>query len=206
MIYILDYGSGNLRSVQKAFEAVDVVAEVGADPARARSADGLVLPGVGAFGHAMAELAGRGLVDLIEERIRAGVPFLGVCLGLQLLFEESEESPGVQGLGIVPGRVTRLPDRVKVPHMGWNQIEIMQDSPLLDGVPDHSAFYFVHGFVGVPTFPAYVLTTTDYDDLTFVSSIQRENVAAFQFHQEKSSELGLKLYRNFARWVYGRER
>ncbi|MCZ7662493.1 MAG: imidazole glycerol phosphate synthase subunit HisH [Thermoleophilia bacterium] len=201
MLYIIDYGSGNLRSVQKAFEHVGVLAQVGSDPGRIRDAAGLVLPGVGAFGAAMEELERRGLPQVIGERVAAGVPFLGVCLGLQLLFEGSEESPGVPGLGLVRGDVRRLPADLKVPHIGWNQVESMKDSDLTEGIPDGAAFYFVHSYVVVPVRPADVLTTTEYG-LTFVSGVELDNVAAFQFHPEKSSALGLRLYENFARRVY----
>ncbi|GAB4248827.1 MAG: imidazole glycerol phosphate synthase subunit HisH [Thermoleophilia bacterium] len=199
MIYIIDYGSGNLRSVQKAFEKLGYRADVGDSARSVRQASGLVLPGVGAFGHAMHELSRRGLVEPIRQAAEEGVPFLGVCLGLQLLFEASEESPGVEGLGIVPGDVRRLPGHLKVPHIGWNQIEMMKASGLLDGIPDHAAFYFVHSYVVVPAAPAHVLTVTDYGGYAFTSSILKDNVAAFQFHPEKSSLLGLKIYRNFAR-------
>jgi glutamine amidotransferase len=202
LLYIIDYGSGNLRSVQKAFEHVEVFAEIGSDPRRMRDARGLVLPGVGAFGAAMGELERRELVNPIRERVLAGVPFLGVCLGLQLLFERSQEDPGVSGLGLIPGDVRRLPESVKVPHIGWNQIEIMQDSELFEGIPDHAAFFFVHSYVVLPLSPGDVLTVTDYEGVDFVSGVQRENLAAFQFHPEKSSGLGLKIYENFARMVY----
>lgn len=197
-LYIIDYGSGNLRSVQKAFEHLGVAAEIGSDPRAVRQAAALVLPGVGAFGAAMAELQRRRLVEPIRERIEAGAPFLGVCLGLQLLFEESEESPGVMGLGVLKGDVRRLPPGLKVPHIGWNQIEIAKESALLDGIANGSAFYFVHSYVVVPRRPQDVLTFTEYG-CGFVSGVERGNVAAFQFHPEKSSGLGLRLYRNFAR-------
>lgn len=200
MLYVVDYGSGNLRSVQKAFEYVGAQAEVGCDVRRIRDAAGLVLPGVGAFGAAMAELEGRGLAEVLRERIEAGVPFLGICLGLQLLFESSDESPGVEGLGVIRGQVRRLPPGPKIPHIGWNQVEIVKESDLLEGVPDMSAFYFVHSYVVVPTRPADVLTITEYGS-TFVSGVERENVTAFQFHPEKSSALGLRVYENFARRV-----
>jgi glutamine amidotransferase len=202
VLYVVDYGSGNLRSVQKAFEHIGVFAEVGSDPRRMRDARGLVLPGVGAFGPAMEELARRGLTEPIKERVAAGVPFLGVCLGLQLLFERSEESPEVAGLGLLRGTVQRLPESVKVPHIGWNTAEILSDCDLFEGIPDGAAFYFVHSYVVVPARPADVLCTTDYG-VTFVSGVATENVAAFQFHPEKSSKLGLRLYENFARRVYG---
>jgi glutamine amidotransferase len=198
-LYIVDYGSGNLRSVQKAFEHVDVNAVVGSDPRGIARAHGLVLPGVGAFGSAMQQLEEKGLVGPLLERVGAGVPFLGVCLGLQLLFESSEEDRGVRGLGLVRGDVRALPPTVKVPHIGWNQVEACACSDLMDGIPDGSAFYFVHGYAVVPRSPGDVLAVTDYDGVTFVSAVEVDNVAAVQFHPEKSSTLGLRFYRNFAR-------
>ena len=197
-LYIIDYGSGNLRSVQKAFERVGVQAEVGGDVAGIRDARGLVLPGVGAFGSAMEELELRGLAEVIRERVEAGVPFLGVCLGQQLLFESSEESPGVAGLGLLEGAVRLLPVQLKVPHIGWNTIEIAKASPVLEAIPNGSAFYFVHSFVVTPRRPGDVLTFTEYG-VGFASGVERDNVVAFQFHPEKSSSLGLEIYRNFAR-------
>lgn len=198
-LYIVDYGSGNLRSVQKAFEHVGVAAAVGSNPRAMEDAAGLVLPGVGAFGAAMTQLEEKGLVEPLLERIEAGVPFLGVCLGLQLLFESSEEDPGVRGLGLVRGDVRALPPTVKVPHIGWNQVEACTCSDLMDGIPDGSAFYFVHGYAVVPRSPGDVLAMTDYDGVTFVSAVEVDNLAAVQFHPEKSSTLGLRFYRNFAR-------
>jgi glutamine amidotransferase len=198
-LYIVDYGAGNLRSVQKAFEHVGVEATVGSDPEAIKSASALVLPGVGAFGAAMEQLKARGLAEPLLLRIEAGVPFLGVCLGLQLLFEGSEEDPGVPGLGLVRGDVRALPLTVKVPHIGWNQAEACTCSDLFDGIPEGSAFYFVHGYAVVPRSPGDVLAVTEYDGVTFVSAIEVDNVAAVQFHPEKSSTLGLRFYRNFAR-------
>jgi len=198
-LYVVDYGSGNLRSVQKAFEHVGVDVVVGADVAEMRRAAGLVLPGVGAFGAAVRQLERRGVVEALVERIEAGVPFLGVCLGLQLLFEGSEEDPGACGLGLVRGDVRALPERVKVPHIGWNQAEFCRDSDLFEDIPDRTAFYFVHGYAVVPRSPSAVLTMTDYDGVAFVSSIEVDNIAAVQFHPEKSSTMGLRFYRNFAR-------
>lgn len=198
-VYIVDYGAGNLRSVQKAFEHVGVEAVVGCDPWAIGSAPALVLPGVGAFGAAMEQLHARGLVEPLLLRIEAGVPFLGVCLGLQVLFEASEESPGVAGLGLVAGDVRALPSSVKVPHIGWNQVEACACSDLFDDIPDASAFYFVHGYAVVPRSPGVVLGMTDYDGVTFVSAIEVDNIAAVQFHPEKSSTLGLRFFRNFAR-------
>jgi len=198
-LYIVDYGAGNLRSVQKAFEHVGVNASIGSDPGEMAKAPGLVLPGVGAFGAAMGELKQKGLMEPLVERIKAGVPFLGVCLGLQLLFEASEEDPGVPGLGLVRGDVRALPDRVKVPHIGWNQVEACTCSDLFDEIPECSAFYFVHGYAVVPRSPGDVLAMTDYDGVGFVSAVEVDNVVGVQFHPEKSSTIGLRFYRNFAR-------
>jgi imidazole glycerol-phosphate synthase subunit HisH len=198
-LYIVDYGAGNLRSVQKAFEHVGVDAVVGSDPHAIMAAPALVLPGVGAFGAAAEQLKSKGLVEPLLLRIEAGVPFLGVCLGLQLLFEASEEDPGVPGLEVLPGDVRALPPTVKVPHIGWNQVEACADSDLFDDIPEGSAFYFVHGYAVVPRSPGDVLAMTDYDGVSFVSAIEVDNVAAVQFHPEKSSTLGLRFYRNFAR-------
>ncbi len=198
-LYIVDYGSGTLRSVQKAFEHVGVPAAVGSDPEAVREAAALVLPGVGAFGAAMAQLENKGLVAPLVERIQAGAPFLGVCLGLQLLFDGSEEDPGVSGLGLIRGDVRALPKTVKVPHIGWNQAELYSCSDLFDGIPDGSAFYFVHSYAVVPRSPGDVMCMTDYDGVRFVSGIESGNIAAVQFHPEKSSTLGLRFYRNFAR-------
>jgi imidazole glycerol-phosphate synthase subunit HisH len=198
-LYIVDYGAGNLRSVQKAFEHVGVPAVVGSDPQAIKSAPGLVLPGVGAFGAAVSQLKGKTLVEPLLMRIEAGVPFLGVCLGLQLLFEFSEEDPGVPGLGVARGDVRALPPSVKVPHIGWNQVEVCTSSDLFDGIPDGSAFYFVHGYAVVPRSPGDVLSVTDYDGVTFVSAVEVDNVVGVQFHPEKSSAMGLRFYRNFAR-------
>jgi glutamine amidotransferase len=197
-LYIVDYGSGNLRSVQKAFEHVGVAAIVGSDLSALKRATAIVLPGVGAFGAAMVQLQEKGLVEPLMERIDAGVPFLGVCLGLQLLFETSEESPGVRGLGLIRGDVRALPSSVKVPHIGWNQADLCTCSDLFEGIPDGSAFYFVHSYAVVPRSPGDVMCMTDYNGVTFVSGIETGNVAAVQFHPEKSSALGLRFYRNFA--------
>jgi glutamine amidotransferase len=196
---IVDYGAGNLRSVQKAFEHVGVEAVIGGDRLALESAPALVLPGVGAFGAAMERLEQQGLREPLLARIRAGVPFLGVCLGMQVLLEGSEEDPGVPGLGLVAGQVRALPSTVKVPHIGWNQAEYCTCSDLFDGIPDGSAFYFVHGYAAVPRSAGDALCMTDYDGVKFVSGIEVDNVAGVQFHPEKSSTLGLRFYRNFAK-------
>jgi glutamine amidotransferase len=198
---IVDYGAGNLRSVQKAFEHVGVRAEISAERRTLESAPALVLPGVGAFGAAMASLIRQDLVEPLVARVRAGVPFLGVCLGLQVLLEGSEEDPGVSGLGLVQGQVRSLPSTVKVPHIGWNQAEYCADSDLFDGIPDGSAFYFVHSYAAVPRMAADALCMTDYDGVRFVSGVQADGVCGVQFHPEKSSALGLRFYKNFAKWA-----
>jgi glutamine amidotransferase len=196
---IVDYGAGNLRSVQKAFEHVGVDAVIGGDRHSLESAPALVLPGVGAFGAAMESLQRQALAGPLLDRIKTGVPFLGVCLGLQVLLEGSEEDPGVPGLGLVSGQVRALPATVKVPHIGWNQVSYCTCSDLFDGIPDGSAFYFVHGYAAVPRLGSDALCMTDYDGVRFVSGIELDNVAGVQFHPEKSSALGLRFYRNFAR-------
>lgn len=198
MITIIDYGMGNLRSVEKALEKVGGDVKVSRDPDDVRRADAIVLPGVGAFGDAMDNLRKRGLVEAIREEVAAGKPFLGICLGLDLIFEESDEHGLHEGLGLLPGRVELLPTKLKIPHIGWNDVSIRKPSRLLDGVPDGSYFYFVHSYVVVPLQDSDILCTTDYG-CDFVSAIQRGNIAAFQFHPEKSSALGLTILRNFVK-------
>ena len=197
-IAIIDYGMGNLRSVQKGLERVRCPAEVTRDAGRITAADGVVLPGVGAFGACMDNLARYGLLDTVRAVIARGTPFLGICLGMQLLFEESEEFGPVPGLGIFPGRVVRFADRpgLKVPHMGWNQIRKCQDTPLLRGIDDGAFVYFVHSFYVVPTDPALAATTTEYG-AEFTSAIARGNIFATQYHPEKSQAVGLKILENF---------
>ena len=202
-IVIIDYGMGNLRSVQKAFEQVGCQAVVTADPAVAGQAEKLVLPGVGAFRDCMRNLTEGGFVVPIKAHIAAGKPFLGICLGLQLLFAESEEFGRHPGLGIIPGKVVRFPDGaqeggevLKVPHMGWNRISIHRPAPLYQGVPDGSYVYFVHSFYVVPDDPAVIATETGYGQ-PFCSSIWRDNVMATQFHPEKSQAVGLQMLKNF---------
>lgn len=200
MIAIIDYGMGNLRSVQKGFEKVGVEAAVVGDPVLVDRAGGVVLPGVGAFADAMANIRGAGMDAAIHRAVRSGKPFLGICLGQQLLFEASEEWGLTEGLGIFPGRVRRLPDGLKVPHMGWNQIEIRRPDPLLEGIPDGSSFYFVHSYAVDPAEEGVILTQTEYG-VRFASIVGRENVYGIQFHPEKSSALGLKILENFGRVV-----
>ncbi|MEJ2201559.1 MAG: imidazole glycerol phosphate synthase subunit HisH [Desulfuromonadaceae bacterium] len=203
MITIIDYGMGNLRSVQKGFERVGFAAKVTADPADVRAASRLVLPGVGAFKDCMDNLREGGFVEPILRHVEAGKPFLGICLGLQLLFSESEEFGRHQGLGIVPGKVVRFPadmrvggEELKVPHMGWNQIRLQQEIPLFRGVEEDSSVYFVHSYYVVPEDAKAVATSTEYG-ICFCSSICRDNVMATQFHPEKSQQVGLRILRNF---------
>lgn len=208
MIAIVDYGMGNLRSVQKAFEAVKVPAEVTRDPDTILGADAMVLPGVGAFKDCMNNLNELELVPVIRRFVETGKPFLGICLGLQLLFEQSSEFGDVHGLGLLPGRVVRFEESMteengntlKVPHMGWNTLKFQNVCPLFEGVPAESYFYFVHSFHVVPDDPGIVATTTQYG-IDFVSGIHCDNLYAFQFHPEKSQKLGLAVLDNFSRLI-----
>lgn len=202
MIAIIDYGMGNLRSVDKAFATVAVPAEVVHRPAQVLAADGVVLPGVGAFANAMTNLKASGLDEAIYRTVEAGKPFLGICLGQQLLFETSAEWGLSPGLGILPGSVRRLPDGLKIPHMGWNQIEMKNLTPLLAGIPDHSSFYFVHSYFVDPAQEELTLATSEYG-MHFACVVGRGNVYGIQFHPEKSSALGLKILKNFGRVVEG---
>jgi glutamine amidotransferase len=199
MIAIVDYQMGNLRSVQKGFEKVGHQATITGDPAVLADAEKIVLPGVGAFGDAMAELERRRLVDPIRDMIAAGKPFLGICLGLQLLFDVGHEGGRHQGLGVLRGEVVRfdLPADYKVPHMGWNQLQIRRAAPVLAGLNGNTHCYFVHSYYVVPEDPTVIATETDYGGL-FCSMVWRDNVFATQFHPEKSQADGLKMLRNFA--------
>ena len=203
MIVIIDYGMGNLRSVQKGFEKVGFEALVSDDPRVIEGADKLVLPGVGAFRDCMDNLRQGGFIGPIERHIEAGRPFLGICLGLQLLFTESEEFGLHAGLNIIPGRVRRFPadlqqagQALKVPHMGWNQLAIQQPAPLFEGVPSGESVYFVHSYYVEPEDPSVVAATADYG-LTFCAAVWRDNVMATQFHPEKSQQVGLRILKNF---------
>jgi imidazole glycerol-phosphate synthase subunit HisH len=197
-IAIIDYGMGNLRSVQKGVERVGHAGEVTRDPERIEAAAGVILPGVGAFGACMDNLRRYGLVDVVRRVIENNTPFLGICLGMQLLFDESEEFGPVPGLGILSGRVVRFADRpgLKVPHMGWNQIRKRQDPPHLRGIEDGAFVYFVHSYYVVPSDPALVATTTVHG-LEFASAVARGNIFATQYHPEKSQTVGLRILANF---------
>ena len=212
MIALVDYGMGNLRSVEKALARVGANVHIVTDPDRCVGADALVLPGVGAFGDCMANLAKAGLVDAIREFVASGRPFLGICLGFQALFETSEEAPGVKGLAIFPGTVPRFQfngktqagtpvppgiSSLKVPHMGWNQLRIRQQNcPLLEGVAPDSYVYFVHSYYCKPANASVVCGTTEYG-IEFCSMLWTGNVYATQFHPEKSQAVGLKMLENF---------
>ena len=199
MIYIIDYGMGNLRSVQKGFEKVGHQAIVTSDPADVAAAGKVVLPGVGAFEDAMAELRSRRLLEPVLEAINSGRPFLGICLGLQVLFERSYENGVHEGFGVLPGEVVRfdLPPEFSVPHMGWNQLTIPRRPPILEGIEEGTYFYFVHSYYVAPQDPEVVAAETDYGG-PFCSMIWRDNLYATQFHPEKSQSDGLKILKNFA--------
>ncbi len=201
MIAVVDYGMGNLRSVQKALERVGADAQVIKTPQGLEGARGIVLPGVGAFGQAMENLRAEGWVEPLKQKCADGIPFIGICLGMQLLFETSEEMGQFDGLGIVPGKVKRFPDGLKVPQMGWNQIHVRRPSPLLDDVADSSYAFFVHSYYCVPSDPEIILATTDYG-IEFASVIGRGNIHGAQFHPEKSQTVGLKILENFTRIAY----
>jgi glutamine amidotransferase len=202
MIAIIDYGMGNLRSVQKGFERVGFQAEVTREASKIASARGVVLPGVGAFHACMENLRHFGLIEPIREVVRQKKPFLGICLGFQLLFSESEEFGKQKGLDLLPGKVVgfHLNNGLKVPHMGWNRVEKKKDSPFLKGISSGDYVYFVHSFYVVPEDSTVIATTTEYGS-AFVSSIATDHLFACQFHPEKSQELGLRILSNFARFV-----
>jgi len=200
MIAIIDYGMGNLRSVQKGFERVGFPSRMTSDPQQVAESSHLVLPGVGAFGDAMEELRRRGLVEPIREAIEKEKPFLGICLGLQLLFDRSYEDGAHEGLGILPGEVVRfdLSAEYAVPHMGWNQLHIRRPNALLVSVEEGAYVYFVHSYYVVPKDNSVIATETDYGEM-FCSSIARGRLFAVQFHPEKSQAVGLRMLENFAR-------
>ncbi|MEX0586517.1 MAG: imidazole glycerol phosphate synthase subunit HisH [Pirellulales bacterium] len=201
MLAIIDYQMGNLRSVQKGFERVGHAATITSDPEEVRRADRVVLPGVGAFADAIAELRRRNLVEPIRESIEAGKPFLGICLGLQLLFDVGHENGRHEGLGVLAGEVVRfhLPAEYKVPHMGWNTLEPRAEVPLLAGLGESTSVYFVHSYYVVPRDSSVVATETDYGG-RFCSMVWRDNLFATQFHPEKSQADGLRMLKNFAEY------
>ena len=200
-IAIVDYQAGNLRSVQKALERFDVRAKITDDPGDIRSADAVVFPGQGASDPSMRHLKARDLVTPIVDFIGSGKPFLGICLGLQLLLERSDEGPE-PCLGVLDGRVRRLPAGAKIPHMGWNRVQWHITHPVFDGIPDNTYFYFVHSYYSDPLDGGVVAGTTTYTT-EFCSAVAWDNVVAVQFHPEKSGRIGLKLFGNFVGLVTG---
>lgn len=200
MIAIIDYGMGNLGSVHKALTLLGITAQITDKPADVHQADGVILPGVGAFADAMANLTALGMDEAVKQVVATNKPLLGICLGMQLLMSWSEENGGVNGLGIIPGQVKRLPPGMKIPHMGWNDWLVKQDSPLLKAIEKGSHFYFVHSYYVEPEDEKVVLASTEYTTW-FPSVIGRNNLFATQFHPEKSGRLGLQLLKNFGELV-----
>jgi glutamine amidotransferase len=199
-VALVDYDAGNTLSVIRALEKVGAKVDLTPDPERVLAADAVVLPGVGAFGDCMRKLRERGMDEACRETFRSGQPFLGVCVALQIVFEGSEESPGVEGLGLLSGSVVRfVGDDLKVPHIGWNELSLVRDHPVLRGL-DGEAFYFVHSYYPEPEEKLDLIGETDYGT-RFCSAAGRENLVAVQFHPEKSSGAGLKLYENFLDWA-----
>ena len=199
-VAVVDYDAGNTLSVTRALQKVGVKVDLTPDPAQVLASDAVVLPGVGAFGDCMRKLNDRGMDEACREAFRSGKPFLGVCVALQVIFETSEESPGVEGLGLMPGKVVRFAgDGLKVPHIGWNELSVVRGHPVLGGL-DGEAFYFVHSYYPEPEEAGDLLAQTDYGT-SFCSAAGRENLVAVQFHPEKSSRAGLRLYENFLSWA-----
>jgi glutamine amidotransferase len=199
-VAVVDYDAGNTLSVTRALKKVGAQVNLTPDPEEIVVADAVVLPGVGAFGDCMRKLRERGMDEACLEVFRRGKPFLGVCVALQVFFEASEESPGVEGLGIFPGEVVRFDvGDLKVPHMGWNDLDLIRPHPVLDGL-DGEAFYFVHSYYPKPETLADLIGVSDYGG-RFCAAAGRENLAAVQFHPEKSSLAGLRLYENFLKWA-----
>jgi glutamine amidotransferase len=205
-IAVVDFGSGNLRSVAKALERSGLSPDVTADPAAVRRADGVVLPGVGAFADAVKSLSASGLDDAVRDRLAAGRPYLGLCLGLQLLFDEGDEHGVTRGLEILPGRVERFPDRtpdgarLRVPHIGWNTVTFSGNHPMLEKLPDESCYYFVHSYRAIPARASDVVGRVDYGG-EFAAAVAQEGIFAVQFHPEKSQSAGGQLLDAFAFWV-----
>jgi len=204
MINIIDYEMGNLRSVEKAFEKLGFAARVSADPQDIVSADKVVLPGVGAFRDCINNLRAGGFVEPLLAHVESGKPLLGICVGMQMLFDESEEFGRHQGLGLIPGKVLRFPagmvensERLKVPHMGWNNIEIKSASPIFAEIEQGSFVYFVHSYYCSAAQPEVVAASCRYGDIEFCASLWRDNIMATQFHPEKSQDVGLRIFKNF---------
>lgn len=200
MIGIIDYDAGNIRSVEKALACLGEQTVVSRDPSVLMKADKVVLPGVGSFGDAMGNLRKYGLVPVIHDMVNSGKPLLGICLGLQLLFESSEETPGTEGLGILKGRILKIPPApsLKIPHMGWNSLHLQNNGRLFRDIPEDTYVYFVHSYYLQAEEPEIVKAVTDYST-EIHASVEKDNVFACQFHPEKSSRYGLKILENFAK-------
>lgn len=198
MIAIIDYDAGNIKSVEKALLLLGQDVKITSDAQEILEADKVILPGVGAFGDAMENLKKRGLDQVIRQVAEKGTPFLGICLGLQLLFERSEEAPGVEGLGILPGEILRIPPQegLKIPHMGWNSLHLEHGGRLFEGIPEHAYVYFVHSYYLKAKEEEIVKASTEYSTHIH-ASVEKGNVFACQFHPEKSSDIGLKILKNF---------
>lgn len=198
MVAVIDYDAGNIKSVEKALLYLGQDVKVTRDKNVILSADRVILPGVGAFGDAMGKLRSYGLEEVIKEVVSQGTPFLGICLGLQLLFEDSDETPGVKGLGLLPGSIRRIPDKegLKIPHMGWNSLDVREGASLFQGIEGHSYVYFVHSYYLSAKREEDVAATTFYSTKIH-ASVEHDNIFACQFHPEKSSEVGLKILDNF---------
>lgn len=199
MVAIIDYDAGNIKSVEKVMQLLGQEVKITRDRDEIMAADHVILPGVGAFGDAMEKLNQYGLAEVIHEVTKKGTPFLGICLGLQLLFERSDEAPGVEGLGVLKGDILKLPDKegYKIPHMGWNSLDFPQEGRLFKGLGEHPYVYFVHSYYLKAAEEKIVTATADYTT-TIHASVEKDNVFACQFHPEKSSDVGLQILRNFA--------
>jgi imidazole glycerol-phosphate synthase subunit HisH len=203
MIAIIDYRAGNLTSVRLALEYIGAGCEITSDPARILAAERVIFPGVGAAAEAMRNLRELKLIDPIRTVVGRGTPFLGICLGTQIIFEHSEEDGGTECVGLVPGTVKRFtPDdpMCKIPQMGWNAVELTRAHPLIEGIEDGSEFYFVHSYYCAPSDESYTLGETDYAGVRFASAVGKGNLFATQFHPERSGRIGLRLLDNFRRW------
>lgn len=200
MILVVDYGSSNLLSVVKAFDYLNVPNKIGSSPEEIAEAKGLVLPGVGSFGDCLRNLKERGLDRAIIDYISSGRPYLGICLGMQVLFESSVEEVNAEGLGIIKGKVYKLPSGVKIPHIGWNELKIVKEHPFLEKIPQNSYFYFDHSYYCQPLDSSEIIGVTNYG-IDFPSVVGRKNLLGVQFHPEKSSDAGLKILKNFALYV-----
>lgn len=204
MVAIIDYKAGNLTSVRLGLEYIGVECEITSDSARILSAERVIFPGVGAAGAAMGNLKATGLADTIRAVVVKGTPFLGICLGTQVIFESTEEDSGTECIGLVPGSCIRFAPSdpmCKIPQMGWNAVEIAQAHPLFDGIEDYSEFYFVHSYYPAPSDQSYCMGVTEYADVRFASAIGKANLFATQFHPERSGRIGLRLLENFSRWT-----